>query len=77
MLDRVGRDVEVNGIEGLMTQRDRSICTLGRSGVTALCIADVEDKSDAIWPRPETVKEQEGEEFRTMNKIDPELCVSQ
>ena len=48
VLDRVGRDVGVDGIEGLMTQRDRSICTLGRSGCTALCLADMEDKSNPI-----------------------------
>ena len=51
VLDRVGRDVGVDGIEGLMTattQRDRSMCTLGRSGCTALCLADVEDKSNPI-----------------------------
>ena len=58
VLDRVRRDVGVDGIEGLMTattQRDRSMCALGRSGGTALCVAEVEDKYDTIWSRPQTV----------------------
>ena len=66
VLDRVGSDVGVNGIEGLMiatTQRDRSMCALGRAGGAALCLAEWEDKSDTIWPRPETMKEREGDEF--------------
>ena len=66
VLDRVGRDAGVDGIEGLMTattQRDWWMCALGRSGGAALCLAEREDKSDTIWLRPETMKEREGDEF--------------